>query len=155
MLDKVRLTQNCFQWRKLSWIVSTLESSCSLNFNRKVLHGLSCTAVQQGGGSVMMWGCITSEGHKQLEIVEGTINTAITILKLWKTKCCAVFIDFLAKILYTNKIMPLVILKKKKNMIVVWERRYQIVGLVCLFARSKSDSELMELASYGGHKTQT
>ncbi len=74
-LDEVRLAQSCLQWQKPLWSVSSLKSSCSPNFNRKVLYGLSCTSystrwwIGYGVGWYHEWSTWTAE------IVKGTINS--------------------------------------------------------------------------------
>lgn len=79
---KERLTWSTEQW---NLVLFSDESSFQLFSNRPVRvrrlpsekYNSECVApkVQKGGGSVMVWGCLSGKGKGELHFVEGTVNS--------------------------------------------------------------------------------
>ncbi len=85
--NRSKFCRDRVHWTKEDWhrVVFSDESRFELFPRRKILVRRTskekfCTdcvvpRVQQGGGSVMVWGCITSKGPGEFQVIDGTMNS--------------------------------------------------------------------------------
>ncbi len=74
--------------------------------------------VKHGGGSVMVWGCMSAASTGELQFIKGTMNATCTVT-YWSRSWSPPF-GFWASGQYSNMIMATTLLKKLRVKVMVW-----------------------------------